>query len=250
MSIWGKIIGGATGFAMGGPFGAILGAVAGHAVDRMRADRRDPAAADSRQGAFAVAAIVLAAKMAKADGQVTRDEIDAFKRIYHIPPEEAWQVGKLFDTAKREAEGFEAYARQAAKLFAHNPAVLEDLLDGLFAIALADGVMHERELAFLERVARIFGFDAHEFERISAGHAGPDATNPYAVLGIERSANDAEVKAAWRVLIREHHPDILLAQGMPKESIDVATDKMAAINAAYDRVRAERGRVRAKRGMT
>ena len=241
MSIWGKVVGGATGLALGGPLGAILGAVAGHALDQMRSDRRGPANVESRQGAFAVATIVLAAKMAKADGRVTRDEIDAFKRIYHIPPEEAWQVGQLFDIAKREAEGFEAYARQAAELFAHNPAVLEDLLDGLFAIAMADGVMHEREIAFLERVARIFGFNAHEFERIRASHVGLDAADPYTVLGIERSVSDAKVKAAWRVLIREHHPDLLLAQGMPQESVDVANDKMAAINAAYDRVRAERG---------
>ena len=150
MSIWGKIIGGAAGFALGGPLGALLGTVAGHAVDKIRAG---PATDDQRRMAFSVAVIVLAAKMAKADGVVTRDEIDTFKRIFHVSPHEAANVGRLFNQAKRDVAGYQPYARQVAGLFADSPWVLEELLDGLFLIAKADGVVHPAELDFLRNVA-------------------------------------------------------------------------------------------------
>ena len=238
MSIWGKIIGGAAGFALGGPLGALAGAVAGHAVDRMRAG---PATEEQRQVAFSVAVIVLAAKMAKADGVVTRDEIDTFKRIFRIPPGEVKNVGRLFDQAKRDVAGYQPYARQVAGLFADSPWVLEELLEGLFLIAKADNVMHPAELEFLAQVARIFGFDETRFERIAASHMDAAEADPYEILGIARDAADDAVKKAYRKLVREHHPDRLMAQGMPQEFIDVANDKLAVITGAYDRVRRERG---------
>lgn len=238
MSIWGKIIGGAAGFALGGPLGALLGTVAGHAVDKMRAG---PATDDQRQMAFSVAVIVLAAKMAKADGVVTRDEIDTFKRIFHVPPHEAANVGRLFDQAKRDVAGYQPYARQVAGLFADSPWVLEELLDGLFLIAKADGVVHPAELEFLRNVAHIFGFEAATFERIYASQAARRDSSPYEVLGVPRDADDDHIKATYRNLAREHHPDLLMAQGMPQEFIDVANRKLAAINDAYASIRRERG---------
>ncbi|MDH5188110.1 MAG: TerB family tellurite resistance protein, partial [Rhodospirillaceae bacterium] len=148
MVIWGKLIGGAAGFALGGPLGALLGAAAGHALDR--AHEKTPENDHSqREVAFTLAVIALSAKMAKADGHVTRDEVDAFKQLFHIPPSEAKNVGQIFDQAKKSSDGFEQYAQQVALMFRHEPSVLEELLGGLFHIAKADGVVHPAELDFL-----------------------------------------------------------------------------------------------------
>ena len=243
MSIWGKVIGGVAGFTIGGPLGAILGVVAGHTYDKSRAQQAATGydALATRQATFTIAVIVLSAKMAKADGVVTRDEIDAFKHIFHIPPDEMGEVGRLFDEAKVDAKGFEPYAEQVARMFAHEPSALEELLSGLFHIAKADGFVHPAELEFLKEVAAIFGFDAHGFERIRARSMGPDVADPYEVLGIDRAAGDEEIKDAYRKLVRENHPDTLIAQGVPQEFVDLATEKMATINAAYDRIEKERG---------
>lgn len=239
MSIWGKVIGGAAGFAIGGPLGAFVGALAGHAVDSMTEHaEHDP---ETRRVAFTIAVIVLGAKMAKADGVVTRDEVNAFKTAFRIPPQEVGKVSQIFDRAKQDSAGYEPYARQLKEIFAGQPAVLEELLGALFRIAHADGVYHPDERAFLQRVAAIFGFGTSDFERLEAGFIGTEPTDPYALLGISRNASDDEVKTAYRRLIREHHPDRLIAEGMPQEFIDVANQKLAAVNAAYDRVCRERG---------
>jgi len=244
MSIWGKIIGGVAGFALGGPLGAILGAAAGHAIDRAKIQSPDGAGFDSntRQVAFTTAVIVLCAKMAKADGQVTPDEVSAFKKMFQIPPDEMKNVGDLFNEAKKEATGFEPYAEQIGELFAHEPAVLEELIAALFIIAKADGHVHPDEIAFVERVATIFGFGPNQFERLKTIHLGNAGdADPYEVLGLERSATDQEVKSTYRKLTLENHPDTLMAQGVPQEFIDLATEKMATINAAYDTLAKQRG---------
>ncbi|PHS78511.1 MAG: molecular chaperone DjlA [Rhodospirillaceae bacterium] len=248
MSILGKVIGGVAGFAMGGPLGALLGAAAGHAVDKMKAESSVTHHGgrnyheDERQVTFTLAVIALGAKMAKADGHVTRDEVDAFKKLFKIPPEEAANVGRIFDRAKTSTAGYEMYAQQVANMFPHEPYVLEELLGGLYHIAKADGEVHPSEIEFLWNVAQIFGFDQHDFDRITASHAGPGgAADPYEILGLPRDASDAELKSTYRKLIHENHPDKLMAEGLPQEFIDVANEKMAAINAAYDTVKKERG---------
>ncbi len=239
MSIWGTIIGGAAGFALGGPLGALLGAAGGYAIDRMR---EDPDQAElQRQTAFAIAVIVLSAKMAKADGQVTRDEIAAFREIFHVPPDEEKNVGRLFNQARRDSAGFEPYARQVARMFHDNPAVLEKLLDGLFHIAKADKVAHPDEIAYLHEVAQIFGFDEATFARIRAGHLGRDEADPYMLLGVPHDSTDEQVRAAWRRLVRENHPDRLMAEGLPGEFVALANDRLATINAAYDAICERRG---------
>ncbi len=238
MSIWGKVIGATAGFAVGGPIGAMLGGVAGHVYDKKRAASPKDG---TRQIAFTIGVIVLGAKMAKADGVVTRDEVEAFKEVFQIPPEEMKNVSRIFDRARQDAEGFEPYAHQIAGLFEGSPQVLEDLLDGLFHIAKADNVVHPAEIEFLERVAGIFGFDENDFARIREGHVGPDAADPYTILGVKRDMSDDEIKSAYRQLVREHHPDTLIAQGMPEEFVEVANGKLASINDAYDRVERERG---------
>ncbi|NQV99666.1 MAG: TerB family tellurite resistance protein [Rhodospirillales bacterium] len=244
MSIWGKVIGGVAGFAVGGPLGAILGVAAGHAIDRAKIQPPEGAGFDSdtRQIAFTTAVIVLCAKMAKADGQVTPDEIAAFRKMFQIPPDEVKKVGDLFNEAKKEATGFEPYAAQVGRLFAHEPAVLEELIAALFVIAKADGHVHPGEIAFVEQVATIFGFSPHQFERLKSIHlGGSDEIDPYEVLGIDKSATAQEIKSTYRKLTRENHPDTLMAQGVPQEFIDLATEKMATINAAYDKVAKQRG---------
>jgi DnaJ like chaperone protein len=248
MTIWGKILGGAAGFAVGGPLGMIIGAAAGHAVDRMYKEKPGEGGPDegarpdgTKQIAFTIGVIVLGAKMAKADGRVTRDEIRAFKQIFHVPPEEEKNVGRIFNQARRDAQGFEPYARQLAKLFQHEPAVLEKLLSGLFHIARADGHVAESELAYLKSISDIFGFDARTWESIRAGNMGNGKEDPYHILGVEASASDAEIKAVHRKLVLENHPDRLIAQGVPEEFVDLADDRLAAINAAYDEIRERRG---------
>lgn len=258
MTIWGKIVGGAAGFALGGPLGALLGGLAGHAVDRMREstreleDRREAfgeSEAEAGEGAddntkkiaFTIGVIVLGAKMAKADGTVTRDEIQAFRQVFHVPPDEMKNVGRVFNQARRDARGFEPYARQIGRMFKRNPAVLEELLDGLFHIARADGAVSEAELQYLEQVAYIFGLEQAAWERIKANNLGPDGHDPYEILGIARGSSDAEVKTAYRKLVRENHPDRLVSQGMPQEFIELANEKLATINNAYERIRKQRG---------
>ena len=239
MSIWGKIIGGAAGLALGGPIGAILGVLAGHGADKLVEHSGRPGG--TKQIAFTTAVIVLGAKMAKADGVVTRDEVEAFKQVFRVPPEDMKGVGRLFDIAKKNAQGYEPYARQMGRLFKEEPAVLEQLLDALFHIAKADDQYHPDERAFLRRVAELLGFDAAAFDRIEAKHTVRPADDPYAILGVTRGASDDEIKTAYRKLIRENHPDRLVAQGLPTEFIDQATQEMAKINAAYDAVEKERG---------
>ncbi|OSQ49540.1 TerB family tellurite resistance protein [Thalassospira alkalitolerans] len=253
MSIWGKIIGGTAGFALGGPLGAILGTAAGHVVDKIKQGARNAqfgayggtgqgsfaGGQDSRQIAFATAVVVLSAKMAKVDGVVSRDEIDAFKRVFHIPPGEEKNVGRLFDMARKSSDGFEPYAQQIALLFRGERAILEGILEALYQIAMADGQLHPAEKKFLHKVATIFGFADVDFDRVHHAFTSPGA-DPYEQLGLTRDASDDDLKSAHRQLSRENHPDTLIAKGMPPEFVEQANDKMARINAAWDQIRKER----------
>ena len=191
--------------------------------------------------AFTIGVIALGAKMAKADGVVTGDEVVAFKQVFRVPDRELAGVARVFNLAKQDVAGYDAYARQLARLFAQRPQVLEDVIDSLFHIAKADGAVHERELAYLESVAEIFGFTPRDFVRIKARHVVPVKDDPYVILGIEPFASDEELRKHYRKLVRDHHPDKHVAAGMPPEMIDVATERLARINAAYDSVARERG---------
>lgn len=242
-SIWGKVMGGVAGFMMGGPVGAMFGAFAGHAVDRLKdkgvLDKLLPP--PDPQVSFTVGVVSLAAKMARVDGAVSRDEVAAFRRIFHIPAHEERSVARLFDVAKREAAGFEPHARQLAETFADSPGILEELLEALFVIALADGPLAPAELDYLRSVATIFGLGEADFRRVLGRHQTSPRADPYQILGVAREAADEEVKAAYRRLIRETHPDTLIAQGLPAELIDLATQRMAAVNGAWERIKKERG---------
>jgi DnaJ like chaperone protein len=232
MSVWGKMSGAAAGLLVGGPVGAVVGAVAGHFLfDR----ETDPGVV------FTMAIIALAGKMAQADGIATEREFAIFRRVFGVPHEEESNVRRIFDLARQDIAGYEAYAGQIARLFVGNPAMLEDILDGLFEIAKSDDVLHPAESAFLERVAEIFGFAPNEFRRIRASHFAPELTDPYVILGLSYVADEDELRRTYRRLVRENHPDSLIARGVPEEFIKLATDKLAAINTAYEKILAERG---------
>ncbi len=236
MSIWGKLAGAAAGLAIGGPIGALLGGVAGHfAIDRE--EEETPA---ENQVAFTVGVIALGAKMAKADGVVTMDEVTAFKEVFKVPEGEMRNVARVFNLAKQDVSGYEAYAEQLAAMFKGNQKLLEDVLEGLFHIAKADSAVHPREENFLRQVAKRFGFSDSHFDYIRARHVVAERRNPYEVLGVDPSIGNDALKAHYRRLVADNHPDKLLARGVPPEFINIATEKLAAINESYDAIAKER----------
>jgi DnaJ like chaperone protein len=255
MAIWGKIIGGMAGFAMGGPVGALFGAAMGHAADEGNlngfsfAGRPLPfesthaaAMLGRRDQIFAVGVTVLAAKLAKCDGPVGRVEIDAFRRSFAIPEGSVAEVGRLFDSARESAAGFESYAVQMGQAFSDNPGILEQVLAGLYQIARADGPVNAAEADFLSRVAHGFGLDLAAAQRAGRGGAmaGSPVEDPYAVLGLKPQASREEIRARWKTLMRENHPDTLSAKGVPAAMVKQASDRVARINAAYDAIKRER----------
>lgn len=237
VSIWGKLGGAGVGYALGGPLGALLGGFAGHLfMDREGAVFGPP----PKDVIFTTGLIALSAKMAKADGVVVRAEVEAFEKFVEVPSEEHRNVRRLFDLAKATTDGYEAYAGQIAEAFSDEPTLLEDLVDGLFDIATADGAVHEAEFAYIRRVAEILGFDDRDFERMAARHV-ERSDDPYMVLGADRSFSDEELKRHYRRLAAEIHPDREIARGLPPEAVKIATQRLAAVNAAWDRIARERG---------
>nr|WP_306267551.1 DnaJ family molecular chaperone [Pararhizobium sp. IMCC3301] len=194
----------------------------------------DPTA--RRQAAFSIAMIALSAKMAKADGIVTLDEIHAFRDLFEIPQAEQTNVARLFDLAKRDTAGFEAYAARIARLQEDDMQTLEDIMDGLFHIAKADGVLHEGERAFLLQVAQIFGFTDTAYEAIELRHVDRGKADPYRILGLSPDMDMEEMKQNYRKKVSEFHPDRMIARGVPPEFIAIANDRMAAINHAWEQI--------------
>ena len=195
---------------------------------------RNPTPPEKSVG-FSIGMIALGAKMAKADGVVTADEIAAFKQVFHIPDNELAAVARVFNLAKQDTAGFETYARQMARLFDAQHEVLEDVLDGLFHIAKADNAFHPAEDGFLSQVAQIFGFPPAEFARIRARHVAM-ADDPYLILGLTRDATIDEIRKCYRELVREYHPDRHIAAGVPPEMIEIATARLQTVNEAYERI--------------
>jgi DnaJ like chaperone protein len=182
--------------------------------------------------AFTIGMIALGAKMAKADGVVTDDEVKAFSQVFHVPEKDKAAVERVFNLAKQDIAGFETYAAQVAKLFGPKSTVLENVLDGLFHIAKADGVVHENELIYLESVSVIFGFDGTDFARIRSHHVAVK-DDPYRALGVTAATPMAEIKKHYRSLVRELHPDKQIAAGVPQEMVKLANDRLSRITAAF-----------------
>jgi DnaJ like chaperone protein len=240
MSVIARILHGARDWSFGGPLGSLLERIAVH-LQQLHTHHDAAQTADDprRRVAFTIAAIALGAKMAKADGEVTRDEVAAFGEVFQVAPGEEEHVRAVFDLARKSTAGFELYARQVGRLFAGNRAVLEDLLGGLFHIALADRELCAAEDQYLREVAHHFGFSPTEYARIRrvyVGDQGEEDDDPHHILGIGRDASADEIRIAYHRLVRENHPDVLVAQGLPPECVALATARVARINAAHDRL--------------
>ncbi|MEL6914240.1 MAG: molecular chaperone DjiA [Pseudomonadota bacterium] len=226
MSIWSRI-------------GDALSALAqGEGLSEVFARLKTP---PERTVAFTIAVIALGAKMAKADGQVTRDEVAAFREVFHIPASEEGNAARLFNMARTDIAGFETYASRIKAMFGDEMETLHELMEGLFHIAMADGAYHAGEDIFLSRVAEIFGLEDRAFRSMRARHVPHAESDPYDVLGLPGDASFDEARARWRALVRETHPDRLMARGVPEEAVKIAEKRMVAINRAWDDINRHRG---------
>tara|TARA_B100001013_G_scaffold123287_1_gene71653 strand:+ start:343 stop:1080 length:738 start_codon:yes stop_codon:yes gene_type:complete len=239
MSIWGKIIGGTTGFALGGPLGAIIGMMIGGSFDRSarKFSSSNQISQQQKQNVFALCIIVLSAKIAKADGQVTKEEIYTFKEKFNIQAEEMSEVSKIFNEAKKSSFGFKNIADQVGNLFSDNKVLLEQLLNNLFYIAEADGLTSSNEVEVLRSISQSFHFNETDFQRIFHSRLNNKESDPYKILGVTREDSDNNIRKKWIKLSKEHHPDYLIAKGMPKEFIKEANKELSSINLAYDKIK-------------
>jgi len=235
MSIWGSLIGGFVGFSFAGPIGALIGSMLGGRISSARRSSFQRSFAHSQQ-VFAIALIILTAKLAKADGHVSKEELIAIKNKLKIPEHEIDQVGKIFNKAKEDSLGYEPYAQQIAQIYRNNPAVLDEIVNTLFYIAEADGSISDSELAMMRNIAKIFGLNESQFEGIKESRKSSDKLNPYIVLGCSSNDDFAIIRKKYLQLSKEHHPDVLMNKGVPQEMIEESKKKMRAINSAFDQI--------------
>ena len=235
MSIWGSLIGGMLGLSLGGPFGMLIGSILGGKITRMRAQKSFSAIGQS-QKIFALSLIVLSAKLSKADGQVSREELVAVKEKLKIPENELDEVGKIFNQAKEESTGYEPYAQQIAQFYKGNLNILEEVINILFYIAESDGEVTSEETRMIEKIAYIFGLSEKQYNSIKESRKSSDKLNPYLVL--ESNPNDdlQTIRKRYIKLSKEHHPDLLLSKGVPEEVIEESKKTMRAINSAWDQI--------------
>ena len=234
MSIWGSLIGGMIGFSLGGPFGMLLGSLIGGKISRAKGSINNSFA--QPQQIFALSLIVLSAKLSKADGQVSKEELIAVKDKLKIPENELDQVGKIFNKAKNESTGYEPYAQQIAQIYRGNLNVLEEVVNILFYIAEADRNISQSEMNMIQDIAKIFGLNENQFNSLKESRKSSDKLNPYIVL--ESNPNDdlSDIRKKYLKLSKEHHPDLLLSKGVPNEVIEESKKKMRAINSAWDQI--------------
>ena len=236
MSIWGSLIGGMVGFSLGGPFGMLLGSLIGGKISRARSSGAGFGSFRQPQQIFALSLIVLSAKLSKADGQVSKEELIAVKDKLKIPENEIEQVGKIFNKAKQESTGYEPYAKQIAQIYRGNLNVLDEVINILFYIAEADGNVSQSELRMIEHIAQIFGLSQSQFNSIQESRKSSDKLNPYIVLGSNPKENLSSIRKKYIQLSKENHPDLLISKGVPSEVIEESKKKMRAINSAWDQI--------------
>ena len=235
MAIWGSLIGGMIGLSLGGPFGMLLGSLIGGKISRAKSRVGFGSFAQPQQ-IFALSLIVLSAKLSKADGQVSKEELIAVKDKLRIPDNELDQVGKIFNKAKEESAGYETYAQQIAQIYSGNINVLEEVINILFYIAEADGNVSESELKMIEHIAQIFGLTEIQFNSIRESRKSSDKLNPYIVLESNPDDTIEIIRKKYLKLSKEHHPDLLMSKGVPQEVIDESKAKMRAINSAWGQI--------------
>ena len=236
MSIWGSLIGGVVGLSLGGPFGMLLWSIIGGKISRARSGARNFGTFAQPQQVFALSLIVLSAKLSKADGQVSKEELIAVRDKLKIPENEINNVGKIFNKAKEESSGYEPYAQQIAQIYKNNLNVLEEVINILFYIAEADGNTSQSELNMIKHIAQIFGLSQSQFNSIRESRKSSDKLNPYIVLESKPEENLQTIRKKYLKLSKEHHPDILISKGVPKEVIEESKKKMRAINSAWDQI--------------
>ena len=235
MAIWGSLIGGMIGLSLGGPFGMLLGSLIGGKISRAKSRAGFGSFAQPQQ-IFALSLIVLSAKLSKADGQVSKEELIAVKDKLKIPENELDQVGKIFNKAKEESTGYEPYAKQIAQIYRNNLNVLEEVINILFYIAEADGNVSQSELNMIKHIAQIFGLNQLQFNSIKESRKGSDKLNPYIVLESKPEEDLQTIRKKYLKLSKEHHPDLLISKGVPQEVIVESKKKMRAINSAWDQI--------------
>ena len=236
MAIWGSLIGGMIGLSLGGPFGMLLGSLIGGKISRAKSRSSFGSFAQPQQ-IFALSLIVLSAKLSKADGQVSKEELIAVKDKLKIPDNELDQVGKIFNKAKEESAGYESYAQQIAQIYKGNINVLEEVINILFYIAESDGNISESELKMIEHIAQIFGLTEIQFNSIRESRKSSDKLNPYIVLESNPDDTIEIIRKRYLKLSKEHHPDLLISKGVPQEVIEESKAKMRTINSAWDQVK-------------
>ena len=235
MSIWGSLIGGFVGFSFAGPIGALIGSMLGGKISSSRRTGFQRNFAPPQQ-VFAISLIILTAKLAKADGQVSKEELIAIKQKLKVPDHEIDQVGKIFNKAKKDSLGYEPYAQQISQIYQNNPAVLDEVVNILFYIAESDGKISNSELAMIRNIAKIFGLTEAQFKGIKESRKDSDKLNPYVVLGCTSNDDFATIRKKYLQLSKEHHPDVLVSKGVPNEVIEESKKKMRAINSAFDKI--------------
>jgi len=192
-----------------------------------------------RTAAFAIAIIALSAKMAKADGEVTRNEVTAFKEVFYIPKRNENQAAKVFNLARKDVAGFESYAKKISIMFKNDPQALFDLMEGLFHIAVSDGNYHPAENEFLQKVSEIFEMSELNFNRIRARFVPDSPRDPFDILGVSPDTPLEEIRNRWRKLVRDTHPDQMISRGIPEEAIRIATKRLSDINLAWESINEE-----------
>lgn len=225
MSLWTRITEAVSALAKGEGLSAVF--------DRLRAPPQ-------RSVAFAIAVIALGAKMAKADGRVTRGEVAAFREVFRIAPHDEAGAARVFNLARQDVAGYEEYATRIRAMFGEGSQTLRDLMEGLFHIAIADGRYHPDEDRFLERVATIFGLTAQEFRQMRCRFVPGSAPDPYQVLGASPGDSMEALRRRYRALVRETHPDRMMARGVPAEALRLAEKRMVDINHAWEQIEAAR----------
>jgi DnaJ like chaperone protein len=222
MSIWDRIADALAALVAGEPLSAVF--------ERLT----EPA---ERSVGFTIAVIALGAKLAKADGQVTRDEVSTFRRVFTISDAEAANAARVYNLARQDVAGFDAYARKVRRMFGDaDRQMLIDVLEGLFHIALADGHYHENEDLYLEEVAAQFGLGEACFRSLRARFVEGAAHDPYDILGISRDTSYDAAKAAWRQAVKDSHPDAMIARGVPPEALRLAEKRLIDINRAWEEI--------------
>jgi len=235
MSIWGSLLGGVIGFSFGGPFGALLGSFLGGKISRLNSSKTIGNQQNSQE-IFALSLIILSAKLSKADGHVSKEELIAVKDKLQIPDSEIDQVAKIFNKAKDESTGYEPYAKQIAEIFRGNLNVLEEVINILFYIAEADGHVSNDEETMIANIAYIFGLSQKQYQSIKESRKTSDKLNPYSVLESQPTDDLKTIRKNYIKLSKEHHPDLLISKGVPVEVINESKNKMRSINAAWDQV--------------